>query len=103
MKKIIFEGTEEQINNLMKLHSDFLLPSFKDKDGNNVLRNLPDIKENYQTENLWCVGDMENWDCTREQALEVLHDALTNDATMEQIWYAIDVHAELRGIKRIDD
>ena len=47
------------------------------------------MREDYQTENLWSVGDMENWDCDDEQALDILHDALTNDTTMESIWFAI--------------
>jgi len=87
MKKIVLEGTEEQMINFK------LLLEYGDND-------LPTVREDYQTENLWSVGDMENWDCTEEQALDILHDALTNDATMEQIWFAIDFHAEDRGIKK---
>ena len=88
MKRIVLEGTEEQMINFK------LLLEYGDND-------LPTVREDYQTENLWSVGDMENWDCTKEQALDILHDALTNDATMEQIWLAIDFHAEDRGIKKI--
>ena len=87
MKKIVLEGTEEQMINFK------LLLEYGDND-------LPTVREDYQTENLWSVGDMENWDCTEEQALDILHDALTNEATMEQIWFAIDFHAEDRGIKK---
>ena len=90
MKKIVLEGTEEQMINFK------LLLEYGDND-------LPTVREDYQTENLWSVGDMENWDCTKEQALDILHDALTNEATMEQIWFAIDFHAEDRGIKKITD
>ena len=89
MEKIVFEGTREQIENLKKLVSDT-------KD----MVSFPTMREDYQTYNLWCVADMENYDCTPEEALEVLEQALTNDATMEQIWYAIDFHAEEMGIKR---
>ena len=80
--KIIFEGTEEQIKNLK------LLVEHGDND-------LPKIRNDYQKENLWCVEDVKSkFKCTDDEALEVLEQALTNDATMEQIWFAIDFHAE---------
>ncbi len=92
MGKVVFEGTEQEITNLKALieHVSFVA-------------NLPTLREDYQTDNLWTVGDMENYECTDEQALEVLEQALTNDATMEQIWYAIDFHAEEMGLKRKDE
>ena len=78
--KIVFEGTEEQIKNLK------LLIECGDND-------LPNIREDYQTENLWRVADVKSkFNCTDDEALEVLEQALTNDATMEQIWFAIDFH-----------
>jgi hypothetical protein len=44
----------------------------------------------YFVDNLWSVEDvMDNYNCTQDQAEEVLEMALTNDATMEQIWLAI--------------
>jgi len=94
MKKLVFEGTEEQIENLKRLVVEKKYYNI----GSDI---LPKMREDYQTENLWSVGDMENWDCNNEQALDVLHDALTNEATMEQIWFAIDFHAEDRGIKKV--
>jgi hypothetical protein len=84
--KIILEGTPEQIKNLNLLIDE----------GNN---DLPKINESYQIENLWSVSDMQDWDCTDDEALEVLEQALTNDATMEQIWRAIDYHARDNGIQ----
>ena len=87
--KIIFEGTEEQIKNLK------LLVEHGDND-------LPEIRNNYQKENLWCVEDVKsNFKCTDDEALEVLEQALTNDATMEQIWFAINFHAEENGLKGV--
>ena len=88
MKKIVLEGTEEQMENFK------LLLEHGDND-------LPKINESYQLENLWSVSDMQDWDCTDKQALDVLHNALTNDATMEQIWYAIDFHAGDLGLKHL--
>ena len=91
MGKIIFEGTEEQLKNLM-----FLI-----EQGDN---DLPNLRNDYQRKNLWCVEDVQSkFECTEEEALKVLEQALTNDATMEQIWYAIDVHGEYSGLKRVSN
>ena len=87
--KIVFEGTEEQIKNLK------LLIECGDND-------LPNIREDYQTENLWCVDDVKSkFNCTDDEALEVLEQALTNDATMEQIWFAIDFHGSDNELDRV--
>lgn len=87
--KILFEGTEEQIKNLK------LLIEQGDND-------LPTLREDYQTENLWCVEDVKSkFNCTDEEALEVLEQALTNDATMEQIWYAIGFHGKNNQLKEL--
>ena len=44
-------------------------------------------------DNLWTTQDVfGRFDCTEAEAQEVLYDALTNEATMEQIWFAIDFH-----------
>ncbi len=57
----------------------------------------------YFTDNLWTTDDVtENYECTQEQAQQVLEMALTNTATIEQIWYAIDDacdHLQFRKIK----
>ena len=44
-------------------------------------------------DNLWHVDDVKlRYNCDDdEQAQEILNGALTNDATMEQIWFAIDM------------
>lgn len=58
------------------------------------------LEENgYQVQNLWQVDDvLSKYNCTDDEAHEVLIDALQNEATMEQIWYAIDFHAEEIGL-----
>ena len=60
-------------------------------------------KKGYFTDNLWTTDDVtENYDCTQEEAQQVLEMTLTNTATIEQIWYAIDDacdHLEIRKIK----
>ena len=60
------------------------------------------LEENgYQVQNLWQVEDVQSkYNCTDDEAHEVLIDALQNDATMEQIWYAIDFHAEEIGLTK---
>jgi hypothetical protein len=45
---------------------------------------------------------MLNYDCTEEEAQEVLSNALQNDATMQQIWEAISYKAESMNLKRRD-
>lgn len=56
------------------------------------------------TGNLWCVEDVQNnYDCDDDEALEILDGALQNEATMEQIWFAIHYHAEEEGLIRRED
>ena len=57
----------------------------------------------YYVDNLWSVEDVaNNYNCTDEEAQEVLDGALQNNATMEQIWYAIDYHAEEIGLTKVE-
>ena len=61
-------------------------------------------KKGYFTDNLWTTDDVtENYNCTQEQAQQVLEMALTNDATMEQIWSAIDDACDTLEIKSIEN
>lgn len=58
-------------------------------------------EQGFYTGNLWCVDDVQaNYDCTQEEAQDVLDGALQNEATMEQIWYAINYHAQENGLER---
>lgn len=63
------------------------------------------LKENgYFTDNLWTVYDIQSkFRCTDEQAQEVIGGALSNEATMEQIWFAIDFHGEEMGLEKLED
>jgi hypothetical protein len=55
----------------------------------------------FNTDNLWCVNDVQNnYDCTEDEAQDILDEALGNDATMQQIWNAIDYHAQKEGLIR---
>lgn len=80
--KIVFEGTQPQILNLLDLIEWSSL-------------DLPNTRRDYQTENLWSTEDVKGkYECTEEEAMEVLEDALTNHAIMEYIWAAIGEVAE---------
>jgi hypothetical protein len=49
----------------------------------------------YFVDNLWHVDDVySKFPCDAETAQEILNGALTNEATMEQIWFAIGVEIE---------
>ena len=54
------------------------------------------LKENgYFVDNLWQVDDVKwEYDCGAEIAQKILHKALTNEATMEQIRLSIRMVAE---------
>lgn len=53
----------------------------------------------YQVYNLWHVNDvMGRYECEEEEAMDVLEEALTNEATMEQIHFAIREIAEFEGL-----
>jgi hypothetical protein len=56
----------------------------------------------YQVVNLWHIDDVkQNYDCTDEEAMQVLIEALDNEATIEQIFYAIDFQAEELELTKI--
>jgi muramoyltetrapeptide carboxypeptidase LdcA involved in peptidoglycan recycling len=58
----------------------------------------------YQVANLWKIDDVQSkFKCDDDEALDVLESALVNDATMEQIWFAIGFHAEEDGLKPIEE
>jgi hypothetical protein len=61
-------------------------------------------EKGYYVGNLWSVDDVKaKFKCTDEEAQDVLDGALQNEATMAQIWYAIDVHGEYEGLERIEE
>jgi hypothetical protein len=71
----------------------------KEQEAKEVLR-----KAGYFVDNLWHVDDIKlRYNCDdNNQAQEILNTALTNDATMEQIWFAIDMTAQDDGLTMID-
>ena len=64
------------------------------------------LRENgFFVDNLWHVDDVKlRYNCDNdEQAQDILNGALTNDATMEQIWFAIDMVADDDGLELRDE
>jgi hypothetical protein len=57
----------------------------------------------YFVDNLWHIDDVKlRYKCDDEQAQNVLNSALTNEATMEQIFFSIDTFASDDGLKPTD-
>ena len=54
------------------------------------------LKDNgYFIDNLWQIEDVKSiFKCNEDEAQEVLTQALQNEATMNQIWFAIRLHGE---------
>lgn len=64
------------------------------------------LRENgYFVDNLWHVDDIKlRYQCEdNEVAQDILYKAVTNDATMEQVWFAIDMVAQDEGLTLIED
>jgi hypothetical protein len=59
----------------------------------------------YFVDNLWHVDDVKlRYNCDDDEvAQDVLNRALTNDATMEQVWFALDMVAQDEGLELVDD
>ena len=58
----------------------------KIQEANAILR-----EAGYFVNNLWHVNDIKDrYECDNATAFEILDNALTNEGTMEQIWFAID-------------
>ncbi len=57
----------------------------------------------YFVDNLWQTCDVTmNYDCTEEEAQEVLLKAFNNEDVYEQIWNAISYEAEYMKLKHVD-
>lgn len=57
----------------------------------------------YFTDNLWSVDDVKGkFNCTDEEAQEVLENAFANEATYDQIWMSIDCAGESLNLTKLD-
>lgn len=79
---------------------------------NEAKKKLKDIAEarlflkskGYFMENLWTTDDVtQNYNCTQEQAQQVLEMALTNDSVIEHIFQAIDDACDTLEIRQINE
>ena len=63
------------------------------------------LKENgYFVDNLWHIDDVKSkFKCDDDVAQGILEQSLTNEATMEQIWFSIDEFGEMEGLVSLDD
>lgn len=88
--RILFEGNAEQINNLLYLVDrthDVALPKRCDK---------------YATEHLWHASDVRTfYDCSEEEAVSILNDALSRDSVCDEIYKAIENIADEKKLIRI--
>tara|TARA_R110000868_G_scaffold74337_11_gene214996 strand:+ start:924 stop:1157 length:234 start_codon:yes stop_codon:yes gene_type:complete len=58
--------------------------------------------QGYYTDKIWCTEDVKSrFNCNEDEAQEVLDGALNNEATMEQIWFAINYHGEEEGLEKV--
>lgn len=63
------------------------------------------LKNNgYFVDNLWQIADIQDkFECTNEQAYDILYKALTNEETMNQIQFSIRDFAELECLLKKDN
>lgn len=63
------------------------------------------LKENgYQVDNLWHIDDVKSkFKVSDEEAHGLIYQSLTNDATMEQIWLAIDILGDIEEYEKIEE
>jgi len=58
----------------------------------------------YFVDNLWSVEDVKSkFKCDDEEAQDVLFESLTNEATMEQIWFSIGEFGSINGLEPVND
>jgi len=54
----------------------------------------------YFVDNLWHIDDvMDNYECDKDVAYDILKNSITNDSVMSHIWEAIDMAANEEQIK----
>lgn len=58
----------------------------------------------FYTDNLWHIDDVKaKFDCTDEEAMEVLDNAMRNDATREQVSLAIEICGDANGLEEKEE
>lgn len=84
--------------------TDVTLQSFTAETLNAIDNAKKLLKEHgYFVDNLWQTEDVTiNWNCSEDEAQEVLSKAMQNEATYDQIWYAISDTASSMNLKHRD-
>ncbi len=58
----------------------------------------------YFVDNLWCEEDVKGkYKCDSNTAQHILEQALTNEATMEQIQFSIREFASIEGLEKLEE
>ena len=90
--RILFEGSAEQVKNLL-----CLIDKEHDVD-------LPEIRDKYALEHLWHASDVRTfYDCSDEEAILILNDALSRNSVDDEIYRAIENIADEMNLIRIGD
>jgi hypothetical protein len=56
----------------------------------------------YFVDNLWHNSDVTDmYECSNEDAQKILCEALTSEATMEQVWFDINYQADMNNLKKL--
>lgn len=95
------EEAQDLFNDLYEKYWDII----KGTVVSNPVESCKEILSNagYSVNNLWCVDDVKGkFDCTDDEAMRVMDRALSNDATMEQIWLAIEMTGDADGLTKIE-
>lgn len=88
--RILFEGSAEQVKNLLDLVDN----------ANDV--DLPKRCDEYATKCLWHASDIRTfYDCSEEEAVSILDDALSRDSVYDEVYKAIENIADERKLVRI--
>ena len=88
--RILFEGSAEQIENILRV-----VEGTHDVD-------LPKRCDKYATESLWHVSDVRTfYNCSEEEAVSILNDALSRDSVCDEVYRAIENIADERKLIRI--
>jgi len=87
--RILLEGTESQVRNLLLLMESTKLDT-------------PKKIDNYALDCLWHTSDVRTfYDCSEEEAIDIIHDALSRDCVTDEVYKAMENIADEMGLVRI--
>jgi hypothetical protein len=96
IERIVIKDSSDEIVAVINEIKDGLSDGVKEKQARIILKEL-----GFAVENLWQVSDvMMTYSCTEEEAMSIMNKALSNEATMNQIWESIDSEASMLGFEK---